>query len=293
MAMFIRGQLLENGYTVIPSLKNPDISKLRQAHRVHLSKFGVISVKSRPFTANVVCEHAAKYWHKSNDEDILLYVIFVVGLLSINFASANSDSISLRTDKRGEKQTVKRTYQLQYWPGKSALVVSVFMNPIIAILSRLLVRVPQNGFLIWDVVNNKSGFCEIDPTRALTSKIKCNDARTTIRHRNFSRRYSFVFGTFYEERLSLQLYCSLGPRDEYVMQRVQMLGPIAYANACEADNDCAPEDLPRFFSEGEYLNEASRLMEEKKILSVAGTYSRFSSEVAKISLNEGEELDSS
>ena len=46
------------------------------------------------------------------------------------------------------------------------------------------------------------------------------------------------------ENGSVQLHRSIGLRDEYVMQRVQMVGRNAYVNYCEAYNDCAPEDLP-------------------------------------------------
>ena len=37
-------------------IRNTDTSKLRQTHRVHLSKLGVISLKARPRTAEIVCD---------------------------------------------------------------------------------------------------------------------------------------------------------------------------------------------------------------------------------------------
>ena len=49
------------------------------------------------------------------------------------------------------------------------------------------------------------------------------------------------------KRGSLQLFRSLGLRDEYAMQRVQMVGHKAYVYYCEAYNDCTPEDWPKLF----------------------------------------------
>ena len=69
------------------------------------------------------------------------------------------------------------------------------------------------------------------------------------------------------------------------MQRVQMVGPKAYVNYCEAHNDCAPEDLQRFASEEEYLQYAERLQEEKKILLTNDGFTKFMTEVVGIKEN--------
>ncbi len=68
------------------------------------------------------------------------------------------------------------------------------------------------------------------------------------------------------KRGSVQLFRSLGIRDEFVMQRDQMIGARAYANYCEAYNDCRPEDLPIFSSAEKYLEHAKHMMEQKEIL---------------------------
>ena len=86
------------------------ITKLRRAHRVHLSKLGVLSIKARPLTCAIVCDHAAKFWCKGNDEDVLIHAIFAVGLnlglrydevseLRIEYVSVTSGSITLRTSR--------------------------------------------------------------------------------------------------------------------------------------------------------------------------------------------------
>jgi len=66
------------------------------------------------------------------------------------------------------------------------------------------------------------------------------------------RRYADVFTAFFKEG-AVQLYRSLGVRGEQVMEIVQMKGPRAYANYCEAYNDCAPNSLSRFHSVKEVL----------------------------------------
>ena len=71
------------------------------------------------------------------------------------------------------------------------------------------------------------------------------------------------------------LFRSLGLRDEYIIQRIQMVGPKAYANYCEAYNDCAPEDLPRFSSQREYLQHANRFQKERDMQVDHGEFSKF------------------
>ncbi len=41
---------------------------------------GTVSVKARPLTTEIVCEHAAKLWLYGNEEDALFHAIFVLGL---------------------------------------------------------------------------------------------------------------------------------------------------------------------------------------------------------------------
>lgn len=269
-----------------PLIGNSDITKLRQAHRVHLSRVGVISVKAQPLTVETVCDHAAKYWQRGNDEDVLLHAIFLVGLnlglrydevgkLSIDYVSVTSDSISLKTDSGVKNQTSQRSYKIEEWPGNSSLVGSIFMDPKIALLSWLTVRGPQDGFLFCDVVHNKAGFCKINTSEPLTSARFNILMRKRLVDIGVAPKDALMYSGHSLKRGSVQLYRSLGLRDEYVMQRVQMVGNRAYANYCEAYNDCAPEDIPRFASEEGYLQHAHRLMEEKKILADSAAYSKF------------------
>lgn len=67
-----------------PLVSNPDVSSLRRAHRVHLSRYGTISLKARPVTATQICEHAEKFWFGCGSNvdarDIQLHAILVLGL---------------------------------------------------------------------------------------------------------------------------------------------------------------------------------------------------------------------
>lgn len=46
--------------TGTPWVNNPDIEQLRKAHRVNIEKFGMLSLKARPITARIICDHAEK-----------------------------------------------------------------------------------------------------------------------------------------------------------------------------------------------------------------------------------------
>lgn len=41
-----------------PLINNPDIEQLRKAHRIHLAKFGALSLKARPIPSEMICDHA-------------------------------------------------------------------------------------------------------------------------------------------------------------------------------------------------------------------------------------------
>lgn len=61
------------------------------------------------------------------------------------------------------------------------------------------------------------------------------------------------------KRGSVQLYRSIGYRDEHIMQKVQMTGQRAYANYCAAYKDLAPQELPRFSNVEEYIKHAESI----------------------------------
>lgn len=42
---------------------NPDVSRLRKADRVHLTKYGVMTLHARPFTEPIVFNHGETFWY--------------------------------------------------------------------------------------------------------------------------------------------------------------------------------------------------------------------------------------
>ncbi len=61
-----------------PLMANRNIAKWHQTHRIHLSRLGVSSLKAKPLTAAIVCEHTPRFWCNGTDEDTLLDEIYVV-----------------------------------------------------------------------------------------------------------------------------------------------------------------------------------------------------------------------
>lgn len=273
-----------------PLIENRDITKLRRAHRVNLAKHGVLTVRARPRTAAIVCDHAAKYWFKNNDEDVLLHAIFVLGLhlglrydevskLELEFLSVTSDAITLRTSLGVKNQTGQRSYKLEEWPGNTPLRGSLFMDPKVALLSWLTVRGTADGYVFCDVSTGNQGFCKINTSKALSAARFTAMMRKRLLTIGISSGDVAMYSAHSLKRGSVQLYRSLGLRDEYIMQKVQMVGPRAYATYCAAYNDCAPNDLPRFASAEEYIQHAARIMGERNLLLNDEAYANFMSEV--------------
>ena len=160
------------------------------------------------------------------------------------------------------------------------------MDPKVALLTWLSVRGPSDGFLFCDITTNSEGTCKIDYTIPLSSAKFNILMRGRLRTIGIGGGDILMYSGHSLKRGSVQLYRSLGLRDEYVMQRVQMVGPKAYANYCEAYNDCAPEDLPRFASAEEYLEQADRLKKEKELALNPEAFSKFITEVVRMEENK-------
>ncbi len=67
-----------------PLYRNPDIDKLRFAHRFRLAKVGKAEIRPRPLQVGHVADHAKQFWLGSNNlrgyRDVLLHATMVVGL---------------------------------------------------------------------------------------------------------------------------------------------------------------------------------------------------------------------
>lgn len=128
-----------------PLINNPDLDQLRRAHRVHLARYGVISLKARPITAHMVCDHAERFWYgcgRALDvRDIMLHSIFVLGLnlglrfdeinkLKVEHVSVTSDGVIITMTEAIKNSTVQRNYRLREWDGNTAMRQSVFNGSI-------------------------------------------------------------------------------------------------------------------------------------------------------------------
>ena len=149
------------------------------------------------------------------------------------------------------------------WPGDAELRSSVFMDPKVALLSWFTVRGATEGYVFCDARRSKSGICIIYPSKPLIS-----DRFTKIMRQRIS---CIVIGSAgYSghsiKRGSVQLYRSLGLKDEYIMKKVQMVGTNAYLRYCEAFNDCAPEELPRFAGVEGFIQHAAHVHKEQQMI---------------------------
>lgn len=63
---------------------NPDLDQLRQTRPVHLERYEYISLKSRPITVSILCDHAEMFWFGRKESpyisDVQLHSILVLGL---------------------------------------------------------------------------------------------------------------------------------------------------------------------------------------------------------------------
>ena len=271
-----------------PLIGNRDITKLRRAHRIHLANLGIVSLRARPLTAAIVCDHAAKFWYRDNDEDILLHAIFVVGLnlglrfdevsdLEMKFLSVTSNCITMRTSTGVKNQTSQRSYTIEDWPGDTQLKDSIFMDPKVALLSWLTVRGASNGYIFCDVRISKKGICKIDPSKPLSSDRFRKLMRGRLTSIGIGEGDIKMYSGHSIKRGAVQLYRSLGLKDEYIMKKVQMVGANAYLRYCEAFNDCAPEELPRFSGVQDYISHASRIHKERQMYLTRDEYSKYMS----------------
>lgn len=160
------------------------------------------------------------------------------------------------------------------------------MDPQIAPLTWLTIRGTSDGFLFCDLSQDSDGFSKLNPSKPLIS------ARftTTMRKRLLSIEIGpgdvLMYSGHSIKRGSVQLLRTLGLRDEYVMQKVQMVGARSYANYCEAYNDCKPDDLPRFSSVEQCLQHAAYIRQQKEILLDETAFSNF---LAQMSMKQSDE----
>ena len=88
------------------------------------------------------------------------------------------------------------------------------MDPKIVLLSWLLVRGPQEGFLFCDTVQKGSGFYKINPSKSLSSARFNSLMGNRLLDVGIGSGYVLMHSGHSLKRGSVQLYQSLGLRDE-------------------------------------------------------------------------------
>ena len=272
-----------------PLIGNPDLQALRKAHRVHLAHLGFVTLRSRPITAANICDLAEKFWYGRGKvtaaPDVLLHAILVVGLnlglrydeikkLKVQNVSVGSGGCTLTLLESIKNSTVHRTYQLRDWFGNSALRFSYFMDPFLALYSWLTLRGSSPGPLFCDVNKTRNGWV-IDTKAPWSSKKFTEFFRGQLSSIGVGSGDLALYSGHSIKRGSVQLYRSLGLRDEAIMEIIQMSGYQAYSNYCAAYNDCAPPELPRFNSVKEYVRHAETICEESEQIYGKDDFAKF------------------
>lgn len=83
--------------------------------------------------------------------------------------------------------------------------------------------------------------------------------RDRLPHLGIGREDCVIYTGHSLKRSAVQLYRSIGLRDEYIMKKVQMSGSRAYANYCAAYNDCGTADLSIFTNIEDYIKHAKHI----------------------------------
>ena len=227
-----------------------------------------------------MCEHAVRFWfgcgQTIDNRDILLHAILILGLnlglrhdevkkmkienVSVIPGLSGTGSILLFIPVSIKNLTKGREYVVRSWPGNSKLRNALITDPFVALLTWMKLRGNRPGFLFCHV-NEKN---MIDTGRQWSTHDFTEFLRKRLRLCGVGSGVTELYSAHSLKRGAVQLYRSLGVRDENIMEIIQMSGPNAYANYCAAYNDCSPSSIPRFTNLSDFLKHAKTLIEEDK-----------------------------
>lgn len=280
-----------------PLIGNPDIARLRRAHRIHLCSLGILTVQALPMTAGIVSDFAKEFWLKGSVVDVLLHAILVTGLnlgmrydeihkLTTDHVCITSNSIELYIETRIKNSTRGRRYKLQEWPNKD-LRKSLFMDPYIAVLAWLVVRGTRKGFVFCDVSLN-SGLSVLNYGKQLEPK-RFNDLlRPKLVDIGIGESQAKRYTGHSLKRGAVQLYRTLGLKDQSVMRKVQMSGSRAYSTYCNTYSDCNADSLPDFMDAEAFIALASSMTGEMNLMTDNDAYKAFIEEHTEVEESESE-----
>lgn len=262
---------------------------MRKSHRANLARHGSLSLRARPITAEQVCLHAEQFWFGSDKNvdkrDVLLHAVLVLGLnmgmrydeifkLTAGHLSVIGGNVALTLAVAIKNSTEQRNYVLREWPGDSALRHSLYMDPKTALLSWLTTRGCKPGPLFCDFTIVRSGTL-LDLAKPLSPSKFSNLLRERLLAIGIGADDVKMYTGHSIKRGAVQLYRSLGVRDEMIMEIIQMKGVNAYLNYCEAYNDCSPSGIPRFASIEELLTYSKAVSEEQVEVQDESDFSKF------------------
>eukprot|EP00178_Gracilaria_changii_P020163 TRINITY_DN585_c0_g2_i2.p1 TRINITY_DN585_c0_g2~~TRINITY_DN585_c0_g2_i2.p1 ORF type:complete len:424 (-),score=38.19 TRINITY_DN585_c0_g2_i2:1118-2389(-) len=275
-----------------PLVRNPDFEQFRRAYRVNLARYGNIKHRARPITAEMLCDHAENYWFGSSQMEIMDIVFHSVCVLGLNLGlrydevsklrmenvSIGRQSATLTSKTAIKNSTVERVYELAEWDGNTALHFSLYMDPFVALLSWVVARGNDNGFLFPDVVGTMTG-----TSLVFGKPLSCKKFTSFMRSRllliGIGSEDVVAFSGNSLKRGSVQPRRSLGHMDEFIMRKLGMVGANAYANYCAAYNSYAPRELPRFHSWEHMVKHAEAIAGEARWIEDPTAFDEFEREV--------------
>ena len=260
---------------------NDDLAKLRISHKVYLSRLGRSKKRARALPIALVCEHALRFWfccgNSIDNRDVLIHAVLLLGLNfglrhdEVNKMKIENVSVMPGMDGTGsillfipvsiKNSTKGREYIVRNWPGNSKLRNSIITDPFVALLSWMKLRGNRPGYLFCHV--NKKNMMDVN--RQWSTHDFTTFFRLRLRMCGVGAGVVDLYSAHSLKRGCVQLYRSLGLRDENIMEIIQMTGPNAYTNYCAAYNDCAPSSLPRFNNYEDFIKHAQTLIEEERV----------------------------
>ncbi|PXF39657.1 hypothetical protein BWQ96_09131 [Gracilariopsis chorda] len=281
-----------NTATGNPLERNPDFEQFRRAYKVNLARYGNMKQRARPLTAEIVCDHAEQFWFGSSNLDVMDIIFHSVCVIALNLGLSFDEISKLKMEHVSvarqaatltmktaiKNSTVERVYEIAEWDGNTPLYFYIYMDPFLALHSWVIARGNDDGFIFPEITTTRAG-----TTLNFERPLSCHKFVTFMRSRLVTIGIGSADANAYTghslKRGSVQLHRSLGYMDEFIMRKMGMVGPNAYANYCAAYNDYAPRELPHFNSWEHMVQHAEAIAGEARWIHDASAFDEFEREV--------------